>query len=103
MSDNSKTPLVYLNPAMGRLVFDEDSNSYFVSPFFSIDQAAAYLGVGVATVRTLVRDGMLSKRHSGQFPYHVDDLADCSCAMKFTTQITDKVVQLTTSGEALAS
>lgn len=94
---NEETPAgphVYMSPCMGRLIFDPENRSYFMSPFFSLDQAATYLGVGAATVRELVRSGELLKRHSGQSPYHVDDLVECASLMKFKVRLVSSPIAL---------
>jgi hypothetical protein len=79
--------LIFLLPTSGKLVQNPDTGVLYVSPFFSLDEAAQFLGIGVSAVRDLVRRGELVKRHTGQCPYHVDDLCHWVQFSKFKTEL----------------
>jgi hypothetical protein len=96
---DTDTPPILMTHASGKLVKNQETGAYFLSPFFTLDEAATFLGVGPATVRDLVRNKELIKRHRGQAPYHVEDLNQYALLARYKAFLTSTEVSSGPSAE----
>jgi len=89
--------IIQITPRSGKLIEihrstkNEETTTLFASPFFSLGEAAQYLGLGLTYTRQLISHEILNKSHAGKRPFHIDDLNYAADYMKVNRELMDKI------------